>query len=380
MTAVGFVGLLLGLLAWQVAFVNRTRTRVGVFLLAFVFHAAAAFVYHEWVQTNTADTILYYFDPYSFYGEGIGLGTQFVVYLVQFLKETIGGTYLDYFLLFQAAGFWGIAFLMRTLEEVYLELGVEQPRLSYLILFLPGIHFWTSAIGKDAWLFLGCSLAVWSAMRLGRRFIPFGIAIVIMILFRAHIALLALTALAVAVLFERRVGTFAKIALLVSALAGAVFVLGTVESTFNVDIRSAESVGDFLQKQSEVTSQIEGGTAVVGASYPVRLLSLLFRPFFFDAGGAFGLISSFENAFILFMAVTIFRYFSEARALARRVFFLRFAAVFGVVLALLLALVYYNVGLGLRQKMMFMPSLLVFFAALIGVRQARLRPVALSYA
>lgn len=380
MTVVGLIGLLLGLLAWHVAFVHSTRTRVGVFLLAFLFHGLAALIYYRWVQTNTADTILYYYDPYRFYGEGIGFGTHFVVYFVQFLKESIGGTYLDYFFLFQAAGFWGIAFLMRTLEEVYLELGTEQPALSYLILFLPGIHFWTSAIGKDAWLFLGSSLVVWSAMRLGTRFIPFAIGIAIMVLFRPHIALLALVALAAAVLFERRVATLPKLFLLVAAVVGAVFVVGTVESTFNLEINSAESVSDFLQKQSEITSEIEGGTAVVGASYPVRLLSLLFRPFFVDAGGAFGLISSFENAFILFMIFTIFRNFGQARTLLRRVYFLRFAMIFAVVLALMLALVYYNVGLGLRQKMMFMPPLLVFFATLIGVRRARTQAAALSYA
>ena len=53
----------------------------------------------------------------------------------------------------------------------------------------------------------------------------------------------------------------------------------------------------------------------------------------------------------------------EPLQLTRQVFFIRFALVFSIIITLTLALVYYNVGLGLRQKMMIMPGLLVFFAA-----------------
>jgi hypothetical protein len=44
---------------------------------------------------------------------------------------------------------------------------------------------------------------------------------------------------------------------------------------------------------------------------------------------------------------------------------------FFVLLTLLLAMVNYNVGLGLRQKMMMMPALLVFYASLLAVRAAQ---------
>ena len=184
MTLMGLLGVILALLAWQVAFVEKTRTRIAVFFLAFLFHIGTAVVYYFWSQTTSADAIMYYYDPYRFYGTGFGMGTRFVVYLVQFLRESLGGTYLDYFLLFQAFGFWGIVFLMRTFEEVHIELGTPQSRFSYLLLLLPGVHFWTSAIGKDGPLFLAASLAVWSAMRLRRRFVGFSLAVLLMVLFR----------------------------------------------------------------------------------------------------------------------------------------------------------------------------------------------------
>src|SRR5205085_2657686 len=156
---------------------------------------------------------------------------------------------------------------------------------------------------------------------------------------------------------------------------------GTVQTSFAVDVTSADSISEFISRNNEVSKKMGGGSAVIGASYPVKLLSLLFRPLFLDAQGPFGLIASFENLFILFMIGTMVKRFRDSLQLTRQVFFIRFALVFSIIITLTLALVYYNVGLGLRQKMMIMPGLLVFFAALWGVRQVKNQSnLALSYA
>jgi hypothetical protein len=380
MSWVGLTGILLSLCAYPFAFVEKTRGRIGIFMLAAIVHVVTAVVYYDYVQTNSADSVLYYFDPYDMIREPLRPGTIFVVHLTQAFKSAIGGTYLDYFLIYQAFGFWGIAFLMRTIEEIYLELDVPQPKLAFLVLFLPGVHFWTSAIGKDAPLFLACALAVWATMRLKQRFLMFALAIVIMAAFRPHIALAAIIALAVAAFFDPRSKGYVKLVLFTAAVAGAAAVAGSIESAFSVDVTDADSVSDFVARQSQVATTIGGTTAVVGASYPVRLLSLLFRPLFVDAQGAFGLIASVENVFLLFVVGTLFVRFRDSLKLARQIFFLRFALIFFGVLALMLALVYYNVGLGLRQKMMFMPGLLTFFIAVWAVRQVKTRRPALSYA
>ena len=380
MTLVGLLGPIIALLAWQMAFVERTRTRAAIFFLAFLTHIGTTILYYFWVQTTVADTILYYDDPYSFYGTGFGMGTRFVIYMVQYLKDILGGTYQDYFLLFQAFGFWGVVLMMRIFEEIHIELGTKQSPFTYLLFFLPSIHFWTSAIGKDAPLFLAASLAVWSAMQLRRRFIAFGLSILIMVLFRPYIALAALMALALSAFIDPRNSVGTKLVLLLAAFAAVVPVLGTVENTFRVDVTSAESVSDFFQYQSEISAQDEGGSAVVGASYPVRIFSLLFRPLFVDANGAFGLIASLENLFLMFILFQMLRNFGSVKKLVRSVFFVRFGSIFAVVLILLLGFVYYNVGLGLRQKVMFMPGLLTLFVAVLAVKHAKAARTALSYA
>lgn len=373
LSLVGVAGLLLGLVAWKFAFIQKTSGRAAVFIAAYVLHIAASAGYYFWAQSNPADTSIYYNDIYDFYGAGFGFGTRFVVYFVQISRELFGGSYFDYFMLFQAFGFWGIALLMRIFEEICIDLQVDQPPITYAFVFLPGIHWWTSMIGKDGPLFLSISLAVWSAMRLRNRFVGFSIAILIMTFFRPHIALVTCIALALATMFGRHVRFTSKIMLVLVALIGASIIAGTVRSTFGVDVTNADSLSNFYAATSEMATSVGGGTAVVGASFPERLLSLLFRPFYFDAGGTFAYIASLENTFILIALVTVFWNFSISRRLTREVFFLRFSAVFSVLLTFFLALVYYNVGLGLRQKMMIMPTFLTFVTAVIAVRLAEAR-------
>ena len=360
---VGFVGIFLGLLAFPFAFVERTRGRVAVFMLIWLLHIASTVTYFFYTQNNPSDAQIYYYDPYDMASREANFGTVFVVQLVQRMKAWLGGSYLDYFLFFQAFGFWGIVTLMRTLEEIYKELDLPQAQVAYLMLFLPGLHFWTSAIGKDAPLFFCTSVAVWAAMHLRRRFVAFGIAVAVMVLFRPHIALVTMVSLAIAAFFDPRSRGYVKVSLAAVATVGAAFVAGTVESTFSVDVTDADSVSDFFANRYAVGQADTGGTAVVGQSFIVRLFSLLFRPLFFDAEGAFGLIASLENLFYIFVIGTICIRMRETIRLVRRVFFLRFAIIFAVAVLLLLSLVYYNVGLGLRQKMMIVPPLFAFFAA-----------------
>jgi hypothetical protein len=380
LTFTGLVFLAISLVGFRFAFVEMTRLRFFVLGLVWVLHLFATLVYYDYAQNNPADTGMYYYDPLGMYGSGFQLNTYVIIWMVQTLKLLVGGTYFDYFLLFQAFGFWGFAIMMRTFEEVYQELSIPQGPVSYLLLFLPGMHFWTTPIGKDSLLFLASAMAVWATMQLHRRFIIFGGAIVLMVLIRPHVALIALMALSLATVLDPRTKGLLKAGLVVGALGGLGLVAGTVRSTFLLDVTSVDSVSDWLTTQSEVFETIEGGSAVVGASFPERVLSLLFRPLFFDVEDLFGLIASFENLLLLAIVATILIRLRTSMELARQAFFLRFSLLYAAGLILMLAAIYYNVGLGLRQKMMMMPALLTFFISLIAVRRVRRQQAALSYA
>jgi hypothetical protein len=85
--------------------------------------------------------------------QALRMNTQFIIYIVQTMKLYIGGSYLDLF--FDIPSIWILwnSILMRICEEIYEALHLEQPLYTYLILLLPSIHYWTTAIGKDALFF-----------------------------------------------------------------------------------------------------------------------------------------------------------------------------------------------------------------------------------
>jgi hypothetical protein len=370
-TLVGILGILLGLCAWPFAFVNPTRARMGVFALLYLAHVASAIVYYLYVQTAAADSAMYYFDSFNMAEEGFGLSTQFVVWIVQVVKAVIGGTYLDYFLLFQAFGFFGLVVLMRIMEEIFLELEAPQPPFSYALLFLPGLHFWTSSIGKDGLLFTAVCLAIWASMRLSRRFIQFGVGILIMVLIRPYIALVAMMALALTFIGNKRIHIVLRVVLGGVAVLGAGLAATMVQSTFRVDVTNADSISDFLAQRETIVDHVDAGNTAVNAALPIRILSLLFRPLFFDAEGWFAYIASLESVVALAAVGYLLIHLRSSVKLARAVPFLRFGMALTIGATLLLGLTYFNVGLGLRQRTMIMPGLLALVVALRAVRAFR---------
>ncbi|WP_166041577.1 hypothetical protein [Sphingosinicella sp. YJ22] len=383
-SGVGWFGIFLGFGAVMMMWRREEGVaRIGLMFFLAITQVITAVYFYQWALSNTTDAVTYYADPYSWYSrDGFGLNTTFIIWLVQTMKWWFGGTYLDYFLLFQATGTWGCAFLLLTYDDVFKMADRPPSRPLYLTLFMPGIHFWTAYIGKDGLLFLAAAITIWAAVNIRARWLAFGFAVVIMILVRPHIALLAVAALAIGIALDSHTRALTRISLIGLSLAGLAFAAATIQDTFRIDVTSTDSVANFLEAYSANTARMSGTTSVQYDSFFARLFSLLFRPLFFDAGGFLGLVASMENLFILIMVTIIVLRITWVIKLFRHVFLIRFAVLFAVALTIMLSLMYYNVGLGLRQKLMMMPAYLTIFAAVvasaqrvrIAKRQARLQP------
>ncbi len=372
MSAVGLIGILLCLAALPFFPPARTARGLGLFVALLALHVTASIAFYRYALTSSADAALYYYDTTGLRRSGFQAGTIFTIKLAQSLKGIVGGTYLDHFLIFQSFGFWGLLLLQRCIAHAQREFGDAITPAPYWLLFLPGLHFWTGAIGKDAPLFFSISLAVWATIRLSTRAIWFALAVAIMLMFRPHIALITTASLAAGLFFGSKTNVITRFLLIGIALAALGLVAGTVEKSLVVDLSDPASVGAFLEQQQQRAGWISGATNLQNSIFPVRLFSLLFRPFFLDAGGAFGLISSVENLVYLTVIGFMVWNWREAAQLFRVGLQFRFAIVFSVVLTVLLTLTYYNVGLGLRQKTMIMPALLTLFSAQWFLHRARI--------
>jgi hypothetical protein len=355
------------------AFVRPTRMRVAVFVFCYLMHVAAAVFYYDLVSSGTGDAAFYYYDPNRIFEDvGFAPNTAFIVYLVQVPKMMFGGTFLDYFLVFQAIGFWGLAFLMRTIEEIYSEAGVSQPIYAYLLLFLPSFHYWTSAVGKDGLFFFAICAALWASMQFKRRIVLLGAAMLIMLLIRSYIAVIALSAFALTVLIDRKTHIAVRLVLFGGSLVATAFAMQSVWSTFRFDLTNVDSITTMLAGREGFFETEAAGNTAVNGSYPVRVLSLLFRPFFLDAPNLFGIIVSLENVLQVVMTFILLARFRMVREVVKTVAFARYALASSAGLVFALAIGYYNVGLGIRQEAtMILPGFFVLFVTVLAVGQAR---------
>ena len=89
-TFVGWTGILLGFLAiFLVAGRERGISRLSIALALAAFQTAVGFYFYEWAQTGTSDATTYYYDRLGYYERGFGLNTQFVIWIVQGIKQRV---------------------------------------------------------------------------------------------------------------------------------------------------------------------------------------------------------------------------------------------------------------------------------------------------
>jgi hypothetical protein len=279
---------------------------------------------------------------------------------------------LDYFLVFQAVGFFGISALLRIFEELHGELEIKQPIYTYLILFFPSIHYWTSAIGKDSLFFFGLCMTMWAAMNYQRRLLVLAGGLVLMLAIRPHIAIVTGAAFTLAVLIDKKTRLIIKVPLFLAGVAVTTFAIISLRSTFGIDVTNVDVFSDVLAGREALVTTEDAGRSVVSGSFPYLLFSLLFRPFFFDAPGMLGYAASIENLILMVVIVILVFHARSVFTLYRRVPFVRFVLVATVVITLVLTFGYYNVGLGIRQKAtMILPGVLVLLVTTLAYVRAQ---------
>lgn len=364
------VGIVVSFLAYLIAFPDRNRRRFDIYLALLALHLAATIGYWLYHFESAMDAFLYYRDPFNFYQlDAFASGTYFIVHVVQTLKGAFGGSFLDYFLLFQCFGMIAIALMIRAFTDIADSLGIELPLPAYALLFLPGLHFWSVAIGKDAPMLMAIALAVWSAIRIQQRFIWLGVAILIMVAIRPHVGAITLLAVLIAFLAGRNVSTLVRLALVPPVIVGLLVSGGMAGERLGIDVTDAESVSGFLEYQQSLGEAHGAGDDLQSLPFPMKVATLLFRPFFFDAKGIMGLVASFENLVLLLLFGWAAMQWRMLIRLVGRVYHVSFCLTFSAVLTIGLALINYNVGLGQRQKMMIMPAVLLVVVTLYLYRR-----------
>jgi hypothetical protein len=315
-----------------------------------------------------------------------GAGTKFIRLVTGYVYAVIGPTRLGGFFVYSWLSFWGLYFFYRAFRIGFP--GGDHKRYAKLIFFLPSMLFWPSSIGKEAWMILTIGLTTLGAAKLLARqrgaFALLALGLWGTAQVRAHVSLLIFIAVALAYLVRRSgsrtpTGPVVKAVGVLALVVIGSLVAGRFEEQHNLDGVSVGSVDSLLERTESQTAQ--GGSRVEGGSrsrspldLPLATVTVLFRPFPYEAHNAQALVASAEGLLLLGLVVG-----SRRRLLAvpREVFktpYVALAATYCAGFIFAFSSIG-NFGIIARQRVQLFPFVLVLLA-LPAVSARRRRPPA----
>ena len=334
-------------------------------LILYMWHTAFCLVYLVYVVNYGGDAGMYY--GTSIHGHiDPTVGTGAIQYLASFFSSALGMSLLGVFLSFNLFGFVGLLAFDSSLQEAVANRGRRVRYFATLVVFLPSVSFWSSAIGKDAISFMAAGLALWAAMDPKTRNPLFVLAIALMFLVRPHVAALMVIAVAVSMAIQPKVSLLQR-----SLFGGLAIIAATAILPFAMDysgLGSDAQVSDLAEyiEQRQSANLIGGGAIDISAmSLPMQLFTYLFRPLPFEAHNIPALAASMDNV-VLLVLVLIGGWSMIMRRRRSRAGNRVFLWVYSLGAWFLLAVTTANLGISVRQKWMFAPMLILLFISAIG--------------
>jgi hypothetical protein len=305
---------------------NISKKDRNILMLLWLYHLIFGVYYYFFIR---ADSYSYFLNAtgrmtsQDFWEYITTSGTGFIN-AICFLLVNIGlSSYFSLILFFSLIGYIGMVLLYKTILSV-IPTNPQWGKIQLFpfLLFLPNLHLWSVAVGKDSLLFFLIALFVYSLLHLEKRFLWLIFSVFVAYHIRPHLALILVISLGMASLFRK-------------------------------------GVTGFMDQSAEGLSY--GGSAVdiSGYPYPLKVFTFIYRPFFFDINGIPSLIISFENLLLLLLTIQVFRK-QPIKTFKNAPFTVQFALCFFVLGVLVFSGVVSNVGNIIRQRNMFTPSLLLY--------------------
>ena len=290
-------------------------------------YAATTYFYGALSDADRYDDAAAILLPQLRQGDLTGLGklsgTRFIEVLTGVVQLGIGEGIIGTFFVFSLFGFIGLGLLYRSFRE---GLPNADARFCRLLLFLmPTMWFWPSSIGKESVMLLFIGLATFGGVRLltGRNsgLVPTALGIWGCAVVRPHVALILVGGI-VAGFFgptssrtrraERRRNLLGAVAAVVLLVA----VVSRVESFFDIESVNVDAVQAVQTRVGEQTNQgstFDSPDPNTPVGYGLAVVTVIVRPFPWEAPGSQGLLSSAEG--IVIVGLCVVRRRSIGRAL-----------------------------------------------------------------
>jgi hypothetical protein len=336
----------------------------------YIWHTAICIFYLNYSLENNSDSTFYYLMSINYY-DGLQFGTKGVLFLTSIFSNTFGMSYGGTFLVFNILGTVGILAFAGALFEITQKQTPSTRQWAITLLFLPGMSFWTAAIGKDSLAFMATGLMIWASLRLKMRYPAMLFAFAILFLVRPHMGGIAVIALALALTLALKTSFASKAVILISTVPAAIGAI--VVGLRYIGLEGASSISDITEYiEDRQGYNLDGGSSIDIAAmpWPIKMFSYLVRPLPTESPGILGLLVGIENIIILIFTI----YFSfkalknkSTLDLFPRVFMILFSASALVILANTTA----NLGIAIRQKWMFFPMIMCVLLSYAHINRPR---------
>jgi hypothetical protein len=287
-----------------------------------------------------------------------GYGVHFI-YTVQYpLIKYLKLTYFSVTMLFGWLGYLGLLFLYAGIGG---EVRDSKKALKYLqlSLFIPGMSWWASSIGKDSIVFFAICLVIYALCKFRTRYIFLLIAFILMAVARPYSLAITTTALLIAVILSKNLKIYVKLISIVCILILSITIVVKIFSdTYGVD--NIDEAGQLIEGQQGTWG---GGSDVDISHYNIvfKILTFLYRPLFIDANSIYAVLASMENLIVIYLTFSILtisflNYFLKNKNILLK--FNYFLIIIGVVI---MSHTNANLGTAVRKKIMVMPSIISVF-------------------
>ena len=242
------------------------------------------------------------------------VGTNFARVVTGADYAIFGAGKIAGFLVFSWLAFVGLYLFARAFR-----VGVPEGdgrRYLILVLFLPSLLYWPSAIGKEAWMILGLGLCAYGIACLFQRRSTGVLALVpglfAVLMMRPHLSLVLFVGLVFALLVRKAparsyAAPLFRMLGLGALLVLGVFLAGQTASFLGQESLTTESVGVELSATQEQTGEGGSSFSPVRVNTPIDLVpafaTVFFRPFVFEAGNLQGLLTAAEGVLLFVLAV-----------------------------------------------------------------------------
>jgi hypothetical protein len=322
----------------------------------FWYHLFLSLVYYVYAVFNPSDSAFYYTkvseyrkgpDWFDFYGTS----TTFIEWTGYPFINWFGFTYEAMMALFAFFGFLGFIYFYKFFRErIFLKNTLFGFDILYLFFLLPNLHFWSGSFGKGSFIFLGIGLLFYGLNNIPKRYWVLLIGALITYHIRPHILFVILASSLIGFTFTSKgLGWGVKIAMIIIATVALGFIYQDVLNLVGLETDTLFSEGLNMDHRASELAKATSGLDITSMSLPLQVFTFLFRPLFFDAPGMLGIIVSFENVFLLGIALA-FIFKGGILYIIKGDFAVKTAFFSFITVSIALAQISGNLGIAIRQK------------------------------